>query len=146
VDFQQPRRGDFLQYLTVSMGSLTRQKWMPDSDGFGRIRPDSSTPEMESANPAHLRPYHHTTMHNAAIWSCDQTRHTGVGDSDWRVTPANVLLLDEPTNHLDIPSKEMLETALKAFEAWCHPDCLLIPVLEGFWVQGLGFRPIHPKP
>jgi len=32
------------------------------------------------------------------------------------VTPANVLLLDEPTNHLDIPSKEMLEHAIRSFQ------------------------------
>ncbi|NEP18652.1 MAG: ABC-F family ATP-binding cassette domain-containing protein [Leptolyngbya sp. SIO4C1] len=30
--------------------------------------------------------------------------------------PANLLVLDEPTNHLDIPAKEMLETALQAYE------------------------------
>ncbi|AFY60271.1 ABC-F family ATP-binding cassette domain-containing protein [Synechococcus sp. PCC 6312] len=30
--------------------------------------------------------------------------------------PANLLILDEPTNHLDIPAKEMLESALQAYD------------------------------
>jgi len=32
------------------------------------------------------------------------------------LTPATLLILDEPTNHLDIPTKEMLESALKNFD------------------------------
>ncbi|MBC1261830.1 ABC-F family ATP-binding cassette domain-containing protein [Synechococcus sp. BSF8S] len=32
------------------------------------------------------------------------------------LTPCNLLVLDEPTNHLDIPAKQMLESALKAYE------------------------------
>jgi ATP-binding cassette, subfamily F, member 3 len=31
------------------------------------------------------------------------------------LVPCNLLLLDEPTNHLDVPSREVLEAALRAF-------------------------------
>ncbi len=32
------------------------------------------------------------------------------------LTKGTLLVLDEPTNHLDIPSKEMLEEAIIAFD------------------------------
>lgn len=46
------------------------------------------------------------------------------------LTPATLLILDEPTNHLDIPSKEMLENALREFDgavlAVSHDRCVSI--------------------
>lgn len=47
------------------------------------------------------------------------------------MTTSSVLLLDEPTNHLDMRSRDMLRTALAAFEG-----CLLVISHDRFFLDG----------
>ena len=66
------------------------------------------------------------------------------------LTQGTLLVLDEPTNHLDIPSKEMLEEALLAFEgsviAVTHDRYFLRRTMTRIvtvGLLGLGFRQAH---
>jgi ATP-binding cassette, subfamily F, member 3 len=58
------------------------------------------------------------------------------------VQRVNVLALDEPTNHLDIPSTEIIQEALKAFEGTVflvsHDRYLVQAVATHLWVIGNG--------
>jgi hypothetical protein len=61
------------------------------------------------------------------------------------LTQGTLLVLDEPTNHLDIPSKEMLEDALKQFEgsviAVSHDRYFLRQIATRIVTVGLPFLP-----
>ena len=58
------------------------------------------------------------------------------------VTAANVLLLDEPTNHLDLPTREVLQEALDAFEGTIlfvsHDRYLIQSLATHIWAVGDG--------
>ena len=53
------------------------------------------------------------------------------------VRPANILLMDEPTNHLDIPTKEILQEALRQFPGAVvlisHDRTFLDPIVDRVW-------------
>jgi hypothetical protein len=57
------------------------------------------------------------------------------------MSPATFLVLDEPTNHLDIPSKEMLEAALKQFEG-----SLIVVSHDRFFLRQIATRIISVRP
>jgi hypothetical protein len=59
-------------------------------------------------------PARHTTTHTQCVTHPSARTHTHTLHSCTRLL--DVYLRAEPTNHLDIPSKEMLEEAVRAFE------------------------------
>jgi ATP-binding cassette subfamily F protein 3 len=81
-------------------------------DEAKNVRPDLSTEEVRSKLGAFLFSGDDVFKKCGSISGGQQNR---LMLCKLVLAEPDVLILDEPTNHLDIPSKEMLERALKAF-------------------------------
>lgn len=90
------------------------------------LHPDLTVLEtMENIAPQELRPRVRTILGSFMFKGEDVEKKVKVLSGGERarlalacllLKPINLLILDEPTNHLDIPSKEVLKSALKAYD------------------------------